>query len=358
MRCSVDGRDLLNFCSNDYLGLSQDPRVIAALRDAAEEGTGSTASPLVCGHDAQHAALEAELADWLQAPRALLFGCGYMANLAVVQALLGDGDVCVQDRLNHASLIDAARLAGCTFKRYPHADAEGATRQLASHAQGAALLASDGVFSMDGDVAPLRELARVSREQQATLYIDDAHGIGVLGDAGRGSVSAAGLSARDVPLQLVTFGKALGNAGAAVFGDADLIAHLAETARPYIYTTAMPPAQAAATREAVRIAMAGDDLRERLRANIERLKDGARMRGLALMPSDTPIQPLLVGTDTHALAMAAALEDRGYWVAPIRPPTVPEGSARLRITLSAAHDTRQIDGLLDALAQARDAVLA
>ena len=358
MRCSVDGRTLLNFCSNDYLGLSQDPRVIAALRDAAEEGTGSTASPLVCGHDAQHAVLEAELADWLQAPRALLFGCGYMANLAVVQALLGDGDVCVQDRLNHASLIDAARLAGCTFKRYPHADAEGATRQLASHAQGAALLASDGVFSMDGDVAPLRELAWVSREQQATLYIDDAHGIGVLGDAGRGSVSAAGLSARDVPLQLVPFGKALGNAGAAVFGDADLIAHLAETARPYIYTTAMPPAQAAATREAVRIAMAGDDLRERLRANIERLKDGARMRGLALMPSDTPIQPLLVGTDTHALAMAAALEDRGYWVAPIRPPTVPEGSARLRITLSAAHDTRQIDGLLDALAQARDAVLA
>ena len=358
MRCSVDGRTLLNFCSNDYLGLSQDPRVIAALRDAAEEGTGSTASPLVCGHDAQHAVLEAELADWLQAPRALLFGCGYMANLAVVQALLGDGDVCVQDRLNHASLIDAARLAGCTFKRYPHADAEGATRQLASHAQGAALLASDGVFSMDGDVAPLRELARVAREQQATLYIDDAHGIGVLGDAGRGSVSAAGLSARDVPLQLVTFGKALGNAGAAVFGDADLIAHLAETARPYIYTTAMPPAQAAATREAVRIAMAGDDLRERLRANIERLKDGARMRGLALMPSDTPIQPLLVGTDTHALAMAAALEDRGYWVAPIRPPTVPEGSARLRITLSAAHDTLQIDGLLDALAQARDAVLA
>lgn len=358
MRCSVDGRDLLNFCSNDYLGLSQDPRVIAALRDAAVEGAGATASPLVCGHGAQHAALELELAEWLQVPRALLFGSGYMANLAVVQALLGDGDVCVQDKLNHASLIDAARLAGCTFKRYPHADAEGAERQLASHAQGAALLASDGVFSMDGDVAPLRDLARVAREQQATLYVDDAHGIGVLGDAGRGSIDAAGLASRDVPLQLVTFGKALGNAGAAVFGDADLIAHLAETARPYIYTTAMPPAQAAATREAVRIARAGDDLRERLRANIERLKNGARAFGLVLMASDTPIQPLLVGSDTDALAMAAALEARGYWVAAIRPPTVPEGSARLRITLSAVHDAHQVDGLLDALAHVRDAVMA
>ena len=358
MRCSVDGRDLLNFCSNDYLGLSQDPRVIAALRDAAAEGAGAGASHLVCGHGAQHAALESELAEWLQAPRALLFGSGYLANLAAVQALLGEGDVCVQDRLNHASLIDAARLAGCTFKRYPHADAEGAARQLASHAPGAALLASDGVFSMDGDVAPLRELVKVAHEQQAMLYIDDAHGIGVLGDAGRGSVAAAGLASSDVPLRLVTFGKALGSAGAAVVGDVDLIAHLAETARPYIYTTAMPPAQAAATREAVRIARAGNDLRERLRANIERLKEGARRHGLALMPSDTPIQPLLVGTDTHALAMAAALEDRGYWVAPIRPPTVPEGSARLRITLSAAHHAHQVDGLLDALALGRDAVIA
>lgn len=356
--CTVDGRDLLNFCSNDYLGLSQDPRVIAALRDAAGEGAGGTASHLVCGHGAQHAALEAELADWLQAPRALLFGSGYLANLAVVQALLGEGDLCVQDKLNHASLIDAARLAGCTFKRYPHVDAEGAARQLASQAEGAALLASDGVFSMDGDVAPLRELVRVAREQRATLYIDDAHGVGVLGEAGRGSIAAAGLAANAVPLRLVTFGKALGSVGAAVVGDADLVAHLAETARPYIYTTAMPPAQAAATREAVRIARTGDDLRERLRANIERLKDGARRQGLTLMPSDTPIQPLRVGSDADALTMAAALEARGYWVAPIRPPTVPEGSARLRITLGAAHDAQQIDGLLDALARARDAVMA
>ena len=357
VRCIVDGRELLNFCSNDYLGLSQHPRMIAALRDAASEGAGSTASHLVCGHDAQHAALETELAEWLQAPRALLFGSGYTANLAVVQALLGDGDVCVQDKLNHASLIDAARLAGCSLKRYPHADADAAERQLASHADGAALLASDGVFSMDGDVAPLRALAGIAREQQATLYLDDAHAVGVMGKAGRGSVDAAGLDAHEVPLRLVTFGKALGSAGAAVIGDADLIAHLAETARPYLYTTALPPAQAAATREAVRIARAGDDLRECLRTSIERLKAGAQARGLALMASDTPIQPLLVGRDADALAMAAALEAQGYWVAAIRAPTVPEGSARLRITLSAAHDPQQIDGLLDALSHARDAVL-
>ena len=358
VRCSVDGREVVNFCSNDYLGLSQHPQVIAALRDAAGEGAGATASHLVCGHGAQHAALEAELADWLQVPRALLFGSGYMANLAVLQALLGDGDLCVQDKLNHASLIDAARLAGCAFKRYPHADADGAARQLATQAGGAALLASDGVFSMDGDVAPLGELARVARAQQAALYIDDAHGVGVLGEAGRGSVDHAGLASDAVPLRLVTFGKALGGAGAAVIGDADLIGHLAETARPYIYTTALPPAQVAATREAVRIARTGDGLRERLNANIERLKAGAQARGLALMPSDTPIQPLLVGSDAQALAMAAALEDQGCWVAPIRPPTVPEGSARLRITLSAAHETAQVEGLLDALAHARDRVMA
>jgi 8-amino-7-oxononanoate synthase len=335
--------------------LAQDPRVIAALRDAAGDGAGAGASHLVCGHGSQHAALERELADWLQTPRALLFGSGYLANLAVVQGLLGDGDVCVQDRLNHASLIDGARLAGCDHKRYPHNDAEAAARQLLAHPHGAALLASDGVFSMDGDAAPLRALAEVARKQQATLYIDDAHGVGVLGAAGRGSIAAAGLTVADVPLRLVTFGKALGSAGAAVVGDADLVTHLAETARPYIYTTAMPPAQAAATREAVRIARAGEDLRARLSANIERWKAGARARGLPLMPSDTSIQPLRVGADAAALAMAAALQERGYWVAAIRPPTVPEGSARLRVTLSAAHEAQHIDGLLAALDAAREA---
>ena len=359
LRCQVDGRWLLDVCGNDYLGLSRDPRVVAALRDGAlAHGVGATASHLVCGHTATHEALERELADWLQAPRALLFGSGFMANLAVVQAFLGSGDVCVQDKLNHASLIDATRLSGCTLKRYPHADADAASRQLASHADGAALLATDGVFSMDGDIAPLRALSETARRQQAALYVDDAHGIGVLGPSGRGSVAADGLNAGDVPLQLVTLGKALGSYGAAVVGDEDLIAHLAETARPHIYTTAMPPAQAAATHEAVRIARSGDGdaLRERLQARIVQLREGARSRGLQLMPSDTAIQPMLCGSDERAMAMAAALEQQGYWVAPIRPPTVPEGQARLRITLSAMHTTSEVDGLLDALARANEAV--
>ncbi len=364
LRCEVIGLDgkgcwLLEFCGNDYLGLSRHPRVVAALRDGAQvHGAGATASHLVCGHTAMHAALERELADWLQAPRALLFGSGFMANLAVVQAFLGEGDVCVQDRLNHASLIDAARLSGCALKRYPHADAEAAARQLVSHLDGAALLASDGVFSMDGDIAPLRALAEVARQQQATLYIDDAHGFGVLGPNGQGSVAAAGLGVREVPLQLVTFGKALGSYGAAVVGDADLIAHLAETARPHIFTTALPPAQSAATLEAVHIARGGHDLREQLQARIAQLRKGAHARGLDLMPSDTAIQPMPCGSDVRAMAMAAALEDQGYWVAPIRPPTVPEGQARLRITLSAMHTATDVSGLLDALARANEMVPA
>ncbi len=359
VRCDVDGKWLLEFCGNDYLGLSRHPRVVAALRDGAlTHGAGATASHLVCGHTAAHETLERELADWLQAPRALLFGSGFMANLAVVQALLRADDVCVQDKLNHASLIDAARLSGCTLKRYPHIDVDAASRQLASHADGAALLASDGVFSMDGDIAPLRDLAEVARQQQATFYVDDAHGIGVLGPDGRGSVAAAGLGVHEVPLQLVTFGKALGSYGAAVFGDADLIAYLAETARPYIYTTALPPAQCMATLEAVCVARDGDDLREQLQMRIAQLREGAHAQGLTLMPSDTAIQPMLCGSDQRALAMAAVLEEQGYWVAPIRPPTVPEGQARLRITMSAAHMASDVSGLLDALARANDVVPA
>lgn len=356
VRCEVAGVDgarrwLLNFCSNDYLGLSQHPRVLAALRNA--DSAGSTASHLVCGHDAQHAALEEALADWLTVPRALLFGSGYMANIAVLQALLGPGDLCVQDKLNHASLIDGARLAGCTFRRYPHADAAAAGRQLAAHPDGVAVLASDGVFSMDGDVAPLPALAMEAKRHDGLLYVDDAHGIGVMGALGRGSVDASGLTVDDVPLRLVTFGKALGGVGAAVAGDATLIEHLLQTARPGIYTTALPPAQAAATRAALMIVRSeeGDALRHRLRVNTTHFRVGAEARGLSLLSSQSAIQPLLVGANAKAVAMSAALEARGYWVAAIRPPTVPEHSARLRITLSAAHTPEQIDGMLDALVE-------
>ncbi len=345
----MDGRWLLNFCSNDYLGLSKHHKVLAALRSV--DAAGSTASPLVCGHTAQHAQLEEALCDWQQTPRALLFSSGHAANLAVLQALLGKGDVCVQDRLNHASLIDGARLSCCDFKRYSHADADAAAHQLAAHPDGAALLVSDGVFSMDGDIAPIRALAEVAKTHEATLYVDDAHGAGVLGAAGRGSIAAAGLSVADVPLRLVTFGKSLGGAGAAVLGAADLIEHLLQTARGAIYSTALSPAQAAAATAAINLVRSeeGEALRENLRVNIERFRASAAECGLNLLASETAIQPLLVGADADALAQSSALEERGYWVAAIRPPTVPEGSARLRITLSAGHTTAQIDGLLEAL---------
>ena len=356
-RCEVDGHVLLNFCSNDYLGLSQHYSVVSAFQDAASrEGAGGIGSHLVCGHHTIHESLERELADWIGAPRALLFGSGFLANLAVLQALLGQDDVCVQDRLNHASLIDAARLAGCKLRRYPHGNAEGALRQMRAQPDGIAMLATDGVFSMDGDVAPLRDLALVARVQKALLYVDDAHGVGVLGPQGRGSVAAAKLGLNEVPLQLVTLGKALGSYGAAVVGDAALIEHLAETARPYLYTTALPPAQAAATLAALKLARKDHWRRERLTELIARLRQRAAALGFKLLPSDTPIQPLLCGDEAHALAMAAALEAQGFWVAPIRPPSVPEGSSRLRITLSALHTLADVDALIEALAWSRDAI--
>jgi len=356
VRLEVGGRWLTGFCSNDYLGLSQQFEVVAALQDAAgREGAGSTASHLVCGHHALHEQLEREMADWLGYPRALLFDSGFMANLAVQQALLSEeSDVCVQDRLNHASLLDATRLAGCRLRRYPHLDSEGAMRQLKNAADGAAMLATDGVFSMDGDVAPLRSLSLVARMQEALFYVDDAHGIGVVGEHGRGCVADAGLGVNEVPLQLATLGKALGGHGAVVLGEESLIQHLAETARPYIYTTALPPAQAAASLAAVKLARRDHWRREKLVELIAAFRDGARRNGLELMPSETPIQPLLCGDEAKVMALGAALEQSGFMVGAIRPPTVPEGKARLRITLSALHTLEQVKALVEATARARD----
>jgi 8-amino-7-oxononanoate synthase len=359
VRLEIDGQWLTGFCSNDYLGLSQQFGVVSALQDAAaREGAGATASHLVCGHHALHDALEREMAEWLGYPRALLFGSGFAANLAVQQALLSEeDDVCVQDRLNHASLLDATRLAGCRLRRYPHLDAEGAMRQLKHAPEGAAMLATDGVFSMDGDLAPLRSLSLVARMQGAMLYVDDAHGVGVIGQHGRGCVAEAGLGVDDVPLQLATFGKALGGSGAVVLGDEAMIQHLAETARPYIYTTAVPPAQAAATLAAVKLARRDDWRREKLAELVGVFRAGARQHGLDLMASDTPIQPLLCGAEATVMAMSAALETSGFLVTAIRPPTVPEGKARLRVTLSALHTPAQVRALIDAIAHARDSVL-
>jgi 8-amino-7-oxononanoate synthase len=356
VRCEVDGRWLTNFAGNDYLGLSQHFGVVDALQaSASRDGVGSGASHLVCGHHANHDALEKELADWLGAPRALLFGSGFLANLAVLQSLLGEDDVCVQDRLNHASLIDAARLAGCKLRRYPHADPEGALRQLRTVPDGAAMIATDGVFSMDGDVAPLRELSLVARVQQALIYVDDAHGVGVVGPEGRGCVAEAGLETSGV-LQLATLGKALGGYGAVVLGSEEIIGHLAETARPYIYTTALPPAQAAATLAAVKLARRDHWRREKLQTLVAHFRQTAMFRDLPLLPSTGPIQPLMCGDEKRATALATALEAQGFWVPSIRPPTVPDGKARLRITLSSLHTQAEVDALIDALSWARDAV--
>ncbi|HVK52624.1 MAG TPA: 8-amino-7-oxononanoate synthase [Pseudoxanthomonas sp.] len=357
VKVEVNGRWLTEFAGNDYLGLSQQFEVLSALQDGAgRDGVGAGASHLISGHSAAHEGLEKDIAQWLGYPRALLFGSGFLANLAVQQALLEDGDVCVQDRLNHASLIDASRLAGCKLRRYPHLDPEGALRQLKQSPEGAAMLATDGVFSMDGDVAPLRALSLVARMQQALLYVDDAHGVGVRGPDGRGSVAEARMGVEDVPLQLVTLGKALGGYGAVVVGSDALIQHLSETARPYLYTTALPPAQAAATRVAVKHAQRDHWRREKLQTLIDRFRSAAQGRGLELMASDTPIQPVLCGDEANALALASALESAGFWVPAIRPPTVPDGKARLRITLTTLHSPQQVDALVDVLARSWEAI--
>jgi len=345
-----DGRRLLNFCSNDYLGLADHPAVIEALQQAsAREGVGSGASHLVCGHGAEHHALEEELADFTGRERALLFSTGYMANLGVISALAGRGDWVFEDRLNHASLLDGARLSGARLSRYPHGDAASLARSLAACPSAARYVVTDGVFSMDGDMAPLTELARAAAEANAWLFVDDAHGLGVVGAGGRGVAECHGLSAREVPVLIGTLGKAFGTFGAFVAGSGDLIEYLIQSARTYAYTTALPPAVAAATRASLRLVREEDWRRERLRELVTRFRDGALRLGLRLPDSQTPIQPIVIGANDAALRASDALADGGILVGAIRPPTVPNGSARLRVTLSAAHSDDDVDRLLDAL---------
>jgi 8-amino-7-oxononanoate synthase len=346
----LGGRRVLSFCSNDYLGLASDPRLVAALKDGADRfGVGSGAAHLVSGHGRAHHELEEALADFTGRPRALLFSTGYMANLGILQALLGRHDQVFEDRYNHASLLDAAKLSGAKLHRYGHADASSLAGKLATANKGERLVATDGVFSMDGDAAPLAELAQLCKQHDAWLLVDDAHGIGVLGREGRGSLDAAGLGLGDVPILMGTLGKALGTAGAFVAGSEDLIETLIQQARTYVYTTATPPALAWATLESLRIARAEDWRREKLRALVARFRAGAAELGLALMDSQTPIQPLLVGDAARAMRLSEQLLARGILVTAIRPPTVPAGTARLRITFSALHEEAQIDRLLAAL---------
>jgi len=347
------GRELLSFCSNDYLGLANHPAVIAALKKGADEyGAGSGAAHLVNGHSRAHHQLEEELAAFTGRPRALLFSTGYMANLGVVSALAGAGDAVFEDRLNHASLLDAGLLSRARLSRYPHADAAALEGKLGDSKAGEKLVLTDGVFSMDGDIAPLPALAAAAKQHEAWLMVDDAHGMGVLGESGAGSLEHFGLGIDEVPILMGTLGKGFGSFGAFVAGSEDLIEYLINTARPYIYTTATPPAVAEATRASLRLVQGEGWRRERLLALIARFRAGAGQLGLTLMDSPTPIQPLLVGSAGEALRLSEALLDKGILISAIRPPTVPEGTARLRITLSAAHSEEQVDRLLSALEEA------
>lgn len=352
VRLHVDGRDCLAFCSNDYLGLADHPEVVEAFCSGARTwGVGSGASHLISGHSAEHHALEEELADLVGRPRALLFSTGYMANLAIGATFAGRGDCAFEDRLNHASLLDAGLASGARFARYPHADAAALRKRLARRPAGTqALVMSDGVFSMDGAVAPLVELADACSTAGADLCIDDAHGFGVLGPNGAGCVAEAGLGPDAVPLLMCTLGKAAGTFGAFVAGPAAYIENLLQRGRTYIYTTALPPAVAAATRAAVRVMREEPWRRERVLQHAERFREGVSRLGLQLMPSRTPIQPVVVGSAAAAVTASAALFELGLWVPAIRPPTVPDGSSRLRCTFSAAHGTEDIDRLLEAMA--------
>ena len=348
----VEGRRLVNFCGNDYLGLSRHPEVAAALQEAALRwGVGSGASHLVTGHGLEHERLEEALAAFVGRERALLFSTGYMANLAVLAALAGRGDRVLLDRLCHASLIDGALLSGARLQRYPHADAAAAERMLRASSR-TTLLVTDGLFSMDGDLAPLAELSAAAGREGAQLIVDDAHGLGVLGRSGRGTLEHLGITSERVPVLVGTLGKAFGTFGAFVAGSAVLIETLIQRARSYIYTTALPHALAAAARAALDVSQREGWRRERVLALTARFRGAAATRGVPLSASRTPIQPIVVGSPEAALAASRHMMDAGFWVAAIRPPTVPAGTARLRITLSAAHDEAQIDRLADALAAA------
>jgi 8-amino-7-oxononanoate synthase len=346
----VGDETLLSFCSNDYLGLANHPEVVAAFRAGAERyGVGAGASHLVTGHSRAHHALEEELADFVGAERALLFSTGYMANLGVVSALADRHDHIFEDRLNHASLIDATRLTRAKVNRYPHADAEQLADMLARDPR-PGLITTDAVFSMDGDIAPLAELTRLASKHGMRLLADDAHGIGVLGKNGRGSFEHLGVPLVPPAILMGTLGKALGVFGAFVAGEAALIETLIQRARTFIYTTALPPAVAEAVRASLRMVRAEGWRREHLRALVAKFRAGAQQLGLAVTSSSTPIQPLILGEARTAVEMSRHLRERGILVPAIRPPTVPEGAARLRISFSAAHTAAQVDRLLETLA--------
>jgi 8-amino-7-oxononanoate synthase len=346
----IDGIEYLTFCSNDYLGLANHPTLITAFQQAANEfGVGSGAAHLVNGHSYYHQALEEALAEFTGRDSALLFSTGYMANLGVITALLNKQDAVFEDKWNHASLLDAGLLSGARFQRYLHNDITNLNGRLQRTDARRKLIVTDGVFSMDGDAVDLTRLASTAKQNDAWLMVDDAHGLGVLGDTGAGTCEAQGQTQEEVQVLMGTLGKGMGTAGAFVAGSKELIEYLTNFARPYIYTTAMPAAIAAATLASIEIVKEQSSRREHLQSLIRGFKTGAAQLGLNLMPSDTAIQPVLVGDAKLALRMSEQLREKGIMVTAIRPPTVPAGSARLRITLSASHTHEHVEQLLNAL---------
>lgn len=342
-----EGKSLINFCSNDYLGLAAKGSDNLS-QSSRYWGLGSGASHLVCGHSSAHDELEKALAAHTGYPRALLFSTGYMANLGVINALTERGDLILQDKLNHASLIDGALLSRADFLRYRHLDNRQLQQRLVNRKQSLALVVTDSIFSMDGDIADLASLGQICHQQDALLMVDDAHGFGVIGPHGSGARAAFGLPPERLPVYIGTLGKALGGFGAFVAGSDALIDYLIQFARPYIYTTALPPAVADAMIGNLE-QLKQDELRQSLEELIRYFRQRALALGLTLMESDSPIQPLLVGEESRTLELSQALDERGLWVTAIRPPTVPEGGSRLRITLTARHTREQVDRLLNAL---------
>ncbi|NDL62798.1 8-amino-7-oxononanoate synthase [Acerihabitans arboris] len=341
------GRRYLNFSSNDYLGLARDPRIVAAWQQgAARHGVGSGGSGHVTGHSACHQALEQRLADWLGYERALLFTSGYAANQGAIAALAGAGDQILADKLSHASLLEAAAHSPAQLRRFHHNDAASLARLAQTACAGGRLAVTEGVFSMDGDAAPLPSLHQAIRDAGGWLLVDDAHGFGAIGEQGRGSAWQQGCHPE---LLVVTFGKAVGVGGAAVLCARPVAEYLLQFARHLIYSTALPPAQVCAINASLDAIVAGDELRARLRRNIARFRHGAAELGYPLGQSGTAIQPLLVGDNALALRLGERLREQGCWLTAIRPPTVPPGGARLRITLTAAHHEADIDALLEAL---------
>lgn len=346
----LEGSSYLSFCSNDYLGLANHPAVVAALQEGASRyGVGSGSAHLVSGHSQAHHRLEEELAAFVGYERALLFSTGYMANLGVISALMGRTDLVLEDRLNHASLLDGARLSQARLQRYPHNDIAVLARQLAENPQSERMVVTDGVFSMEGDLAPLPTLAACCQEQESWLLVDDAHGLGILGHQGRGTANHYNLDTHQVPILVGTLGKAFGTFGAFVAGSSLLIETLIQQARTYIYTTALPPALAHATRTSLALVKEEEWRRDHLRQLIKLFRAGAEQLGLLLANSITPIQPLLIGSSERALQISHALRDHGILIPAIRPPTVPLNSARLRITFSAAHSEADVCRLLETL---------